>query len=269
MLCLPQGAYHTPPVDPNAAGAAPGAGAPCQAPTPPGGAPVGQAEAAADDAAPGDMRCDLASLGATSIALHFSLACRAAVVTTTFAGHAYADTAASSNASGGSQHQPTLAVLAAAGNEYEGGDDYDDGGGMDWGPDDDCPAPDDASPGASPLHIDTRSTVCSSMHVVHRSSSFSGVVWPSTHMHVPPSTGRAAEQQRQQQEQQQPAAEQEEDQEEDVFDPWAPLDQHDDSGMARKPFRKAKRLPRFRPAPKAPPPSQPGVVPPAAPGLQH
>lgn len=157
----PSGAYHTPPVDPNAAGAAPGVGAPCQAPTPPGEAPAGQADAAADGAAPG--------------------------------------------------------------NEYQGGDDYDDGGGMDWGPDDDCPMPKDASP------------------------------------------GRAAEQQRQQQEQQ-PAAGQEEDEEEDVFDPWAPLDQHDDSGMARKPFRKAKRLPRFKPAPRAPPPCQPGAVPPAAPG---
>lgn len=49
----PSGVYHTPPVDPNAAGAAPGSGAPCQAPTPQlqGEAPDG---AAVDAIAEGD-----------------------------------------------------------------------------------------------------------------------------------------------------------------------------------------------------------------------
>ena len=62
------------------------------------------------------------------------------------------------------------------------------------------------------------------------------------------------------------AAQPEEDEEEDVFDPWAPLDMHDDSGMAKKPFRKAKRLPRFKPALPPVLPADAAVVLPAAPG---
>lgn len=83
-------------------------------------------------------------------------------------------------------------------------------------------------------------------------------------MFWPPSAGGSAEQQL---EQDPKTIAEEEDYEEDVFDPWAPLDQQDDSGMARKPFRKAKRLPRFKPAPRLPSQPQPGTVPPAAPGV--
>ena len=46
-VCVP-GNYHTPPVDPNAAGAAPAPGAPCQAST-----PQPEAEAGGDAAAEG------------------------------------------------------------------------------------------------------------------------------------------------------------------------------------------------------------------------
>jgi hypothetical protein len=62
------------------------------------------------------------------------------------------------------------------------------------------------------------------------------------------------------------AAQQEEEEEEDVFDPWAPLDMHDDGGMAKKPFRKAKRLPRFKSALPPALPADAAVVLPAAPG---
>lgn len=34
----------------------------------------------------------------------------------------------------------------------------------------------------------------------------------------------------------------------DEFDPWAPLDMYDAGSMAPKPFRRATRLPRFKPA---------------------
>jgi hypothetical protein len=62
------------------------------------------------------------------------------------------------------------------------------------------------------------------------------------------------------------AAQQQEEEEEDAFDPWAPLDMHDGSGMAKKPFRKAKRLPRFKPALPPVLPADAAVVLPAAPG---
>ena len=61
-------------------------------------------------------------------------------------------------------------------------------------------------------------------------------------------------------------AQQEDEEEDDVFDPWAPLDMHDDSGMAKKPFRKAKRLPRFKPALPPMLPADAAMVLPAAPG---
>jgi hypothetical protein len=79
-------------------------------------------------------------------------------------------------------------------------------------------------------------------------------------------TRNAAEQQQQQYLPGAAQQQQQEEEDEDVFDPWAPLDMHDDSGMAKKPFRKAKRLPRFKPALPPALPTDAAVVLPAAPG---
>lgn len=80
----------------------------------------------------------------------------------------------------------------------------------------------------------------------------------------PANPNRAGTAKERQQQQQPGVAPQEE--QDDAFDPWAPLDQHDGGGMAKKPFRKAKRLPRFKPAPPPVLPSHAAAVPPAAPG---
>ena len=83
-----------------------------------------------------------------------------------------------------------------------------------------------------------------------------------THADGDEAAGTAQEQQRWQQQQQLAAVQMEFEEE---FDPWAPLDMHDPGTMARKPFRRAKRLPKFK---RALPPAASGsvCVPEAVPG---